>query len=407
MCHTLDVPDALHIVPSVPDAWLERFRAVAETCAGRALSEARLTQAVEQLSRRYTRERRALRHHLTDRDELHARLRFFLPRDLPKIIAPLNELHAVAALPSGPRWRVLDVGAGVGTTSLGTAWMARRSATAERVEVDALDRDPRVLSAFRRLAEDASKLGCVPMAVRGHVSDVAGSPPAPQLQGPYQLILVGLTLNELWGDAPEDDASAAAQGARWLEALAGRLSEDGVLIVLEPALRETSRRLHRVRDVLASREGPPHIFAPCLHSGTCPMLERDRDWCHEQLPARLPPSLVPLARQAGLRIEGLSYSYLTLRRRKGDLRMLEGGELAHRVVSRPLHSKGKLELLTCSEAGSLRVQRLRRHARDGNADLERCDRGCVARFEGQQDARGRLRVGAEDTVERLLAATAE
>jgi len=55
---------------------------------------------------------------------LAARLRFFLPRDLAKVAGPLGELGR--ALPAGPRWRILDVGAGLGTTTLGVAALAGR-----------------------------------------------------------------------------------------------------------------------------------------------------------------------------------------------------------------------------------------------------------------------------------------
>src|SRR5690349_9310405 len=55
------------------------------------------------------------------RAALCARMKFFLPRDLPKIQLPLAELAAVSALPAPGTLRVLDIGAGLGTTSLGAA----------------------------------------------------------------------------------------------------------------------------------------------------------------------------------------------------------------------------------------------------------------------------------------------
>ena len=99
--------------------------------------------------------------------------------------------------------------------------------------------------------------------------------------------MLGFVINELW----QEGEQAAERCAAWLARLCELLSDDGALIVLEPALRAQSRALQRVRGVLASVAGPPHVFAPCLHRGACPLLERERDWCHEQLPLPLPQAV--------------------------------------------------------------------------------------------------------------------
>lgn len=81
------------------------------------------------------------------------------------------------------------------------------------------------------------------------------------------------------------------------------------------------------------------------------MLERERDWCHEDLAEReLPPWLIPVAKAAGLRWEGPTYSYLVLRndgRTLRDALALREGEAAARVVSWPLRTKGKTEVTLC------------------------------------------------------------
>ncbi|MCZ7677503.1 MAG: hypothetical protein M5U28_01485 [Sandaracinaceae bacterium] len=96
---------------------------------------AALAAQVSHLSELYTRERQAIE--LAGRDAA-ARLRFFFLRDLPKIQGPLAELAAVGALPAGEVWRVLDVGAGYGTSFLGAAELATRAGAA-RLEVTVLE----------------------------------------------------------------------------------------------------------------------------------------------------------------------------------------------------------------------------------------------------------------------------
>ncbi|MCZ7677502.1 MAG: hypothetical protein M5U28_01480 [Sandaracinaceae bacterium] len=122
--------------------------------------------------------------------------------------------------------------------------------------------------------------------------------------------------------------------------------------MLEPATREITRELMALRDRFALDPGPPHVFAPCLRDGPCPMLPRERDWCHDQLPFVLPEPLARVAREAGLRWERLTYAYLTLRndeRRLWDLAARD--PRAHRVVGGPVESKGKSEGSAAARAG--------------------------------------------------------
>src|SRR5690606_23314837 len=101
------------------------------------------------------------------------------------------------------------------------------------------------------------------------------------------------------------------------------------------------------------------------------LLERERDWCHSQLPFALPEPLADLARTAGLRTERLTYAYLTLR---ADGRRLSRDPAALRLISNPLNSKGKTERDGCGEAGLVRLRLLDRDrdpARDAWIDGER------------------------------------
>src|SRR5262249_20604063 len=102
-------------------------------------------------------------------------------------------------------------------------------------------------------------------------------------------------------------------------------------------------------------------------------------WCHEDLPVDLPPALAPIARAAGLRWQGLTFSYLVLRK---DGKTLGAG---WRVVSDPIVTKGKRELFLCGKvspdvpAERLRVQRLDRHTSPANAAFGELVRGdCVS-----------------------------
>jgi hypothetical protein len=126
-----------------------------------------------------------------------------------------------------------------------------------------------------------------------------------------------------------------------------------------------------------------------LHAAPCPALARDGDWCHEDLPVDLPPWLVPVARTAGLRREGLTFSYVVLR--KDGVRLADAlesfaprpraGRL--RVVSSAMPSKGKLEAFVCGELwrggaavpARVRATRLDRDSRIENSAWSEVGRG--------------------------------
>lgn len=373
----------------VPEAFLDRVDAVASAVLGRRdATGAELGRRVSELSELYTRERGSLEE-ADPAENLAARLRFYLPRDLPKVTGPLSELAAAGALPAGRdgAWRVLDLGAGCGATTFGTAAFARSHDAARRLEVVAIDRDALALRCMRELAGDAAAASLAPIEVDTRTGDLSTAP-----DGPFDLVLLGLVLNELGDDLDKR--------ARLLTSLGSRLADDGAIVVIEPALRDVTRALHAVRDRIVA-DSTLGVFAPCLRGGACPMLESDRDWCHEDVPARLPERLVSVARTAGLRYERLTYSYLTLRRDSRSLREIAAGAPGepYRLVSQPRPTKGKLEVFGCGEPGRIRIVRLRRHRSERSAALDEARRGDILAVEGSPDDRGRLRLGPDAAVE--------
>jgi len=298
--------------PMPLEAWLTTIEDVAPRSLGPHDRRGEpLAAQVRALSELYTRRRDALPE---AGEALAARLRFYLPRDLPKVWGPLEELGD--ALPTGEVWRVLDLGAGLGTTSFGVASFAQD----RRLQVTAYERDAASIDVFESLAQAAQAAGLIaPLSLRAHRADLAKLDPASLPKA--DLILVGLTLNELFDADHLDDAEA------WLRALIRRLNEGGSLIVLEPALRETSRALQRLRDRLGD-----HVYAPCLRAGDCPLLRRERDWCHAQRAGELPTRLADIAKAAGLRWSRPTYAYLTLRADGRRLGGFGGGLAAKRTL---------------------------------------------------------------------------
>ncbi len=313
-----------------------------------------------------------------------ARLGFSFARDVPKGAAAVRELVLARALPFERTLRVLDLGAGLGATTWGLAralaaagYRGTLEATWVDADVEALDLATAILRA-RGGREGAVELRArtVPAAVDGPIHAASGR---------FDVILVGQVLSELDVTSPDDvrrERHAALVGSL----LEDRTDAEGAVVVIEPALRDRTRHLHHVRDLLASRGAT--VFAPCLHQAPCPALARESDWCHEDLAVDLPEWLVPVARAAGLRREGLTFSYVVLHR--GGRRWVDSiaaptGAARLRVVSGAIRTKGKLEAFTCGElsgpdglvAARARLMRLDRDEAPANAAWDHLERGDV------------------------------
>jgi SAM-dependent methyltransferase len=333
------------------------------------------------------------------RDAGAARLGFAFARDVPKGAGAVRELAATGTLRLGKEpLRVLDVGAGLGATTWGLVRALDASerrgrdapALGERparvVEATWLDPDAQALALGQELVRE--RAGARPEGIELRVQSVARSMSSVggiDGRGPFDVVLVGQVLSEL--DVGLSAEIRVDRHAAFLGDLLERFThEHGSLVIVEPALRDRTRHLHRVRDLLASRGAT--VFAPCMHGGPCPVLAHESDWCHEDLPVDLPRWLVPVARAAGLRREGLTFSYLVVR--KDGVRLAQSIPAAAvrlRVVSELIRTKGKREAFVCGElaadgegrsvAARVRATRLDRSASAFNAPWAELRRGDV------------------------------
>lgn len=318
------------------------------------LASSALTRAIVDRSERYTSDRARLAAPVDKVGDLAARAAFFTIADAMKIAIPFAELAGRGALPATRPLRVTDLGAGCGAMSLGLI-----ASTTEPLTILAIDRDQPALAIAAAAVKDFARRRGARVEITTRVDDATKAKlPA------SDLIVIGTLLNEL------DPAARLAIVERALAAIA----PDGAVIIIEPALRETSRALHELRDVILGR-GAAHVFAPCTRGiAPCPALADPSDWCHEHRTLALPRRTAELARLTHLRDGGMKFSYLVLRH---DARTLVDEPEAWRIVSAPRSQKGKLEVIGCSAAGRIPLRLLRRNRGDHNRDIERAERGDV------------------------------
>jgi thiamine-phosphate pyrophosphorylase len=279
--------------------------------------------------------------------------------------------------------RVLDLGAGMGAMTWGLAAACEEASRCadggRRIVADWVDENVGAMEVGKDLASAAFPR----LDVRTHPRGIF----APQ-RGRYDVVFLGQVLSEVDLDrTPEERIELHARLVGIL--IEQHLEKDGSLIVVEPALKDRTRHLHAVRarvlEESARRGTPANVFAPCLHDGSCPALAQSSDWCHEDLPIDLPEWLVPIAKRAGLRWQGLTFSYLVLRVDGASCMdrssTVAAGSLGwSRVTSNRLVSKGREEVCLCAAeppGSARRLYRIDREASEANASWDTIHRGDV------------------------------
>jgi ribosomal protein RSM22 (predicted rRNA methylase) len=335
----------------------------------------RLVQAVSQLSRSFTKERADLsRPYLEDPAAAAAYLSYFLPVNLSKIQILLDEMPADQAR---ERLMVLDLGSGPGTGALATLdWWNHRKHTGA-LTVVAVDNSPTALTKATQLWNGY----CHADGIRGasyqsHKGDLEQAAWLAQVRprAPFDLIILANTLNEIHAGAKDP---IAARTTVVTEALS-LLSPSGTMMILEPALRETSRALHQLRDRLL-QEKHCTVYSPCLHENGCPAVANPYDWCHEERAWEPPTVIRQIDEEVGFIKDGLKFSYLLLR--KDGKTIVERRPDVYRVVSELRQLKGEKRAWLCNEQGRQEIGRQDRLASSQNAAFDAWHRGAIVQIE--------------------------
>jgi ribosomal protein RSM22 (predicted rRNA methylase) len=384
---------------------------------------AEIAKGVEELSNLYTRQRRRLSSELLKNAALRkAYLGYFLPCNLVKVRRIFQEIlaHPQGALHFTGHRRLLDIGCGPGTNLLGfLSLLVEGTVLTDSLECVALDSVRENLQDAEQLFSrysDRLKQSRDIAPLRTYQAELS-HPPLLSVNEPlFDFVVFGNVLNELFLNRKDriqercDLVAALAQ--KWL-------SRDGFLILLEPALKETSRELLLLRDCLLDRTDL-RVYAPCVHNLHCPAVapENFSDWCHEDRSWVSPRLIQAIDALVGNRKESLKYSYVVFNRlglsvaeaahwqarNKGkDSGTGEVSSQAWRVVSERLEEKGKSSAYFCGVQGRARVTRLQKHGSKNNQDFGKLERGQVVVTQGlRMKSALDWRVEAKTVVEDLM-----
>lgn len=341
----------------------------------KGVPQSRLAQVVSDLSRLFTKQRTELsRSYLEDPATVMAYLSYFVPVNLSKIQVLLDEMPTD---PLQERFSVLDLGSGPGTGSVAVLdWWHYQKHTGA-LTVVAVDSSPAALGQANQLwIRYCQMVGMTTASFERHEGNLEQASWLTQVRprAPFDIIILANSLNELYVCAKDPIAARTNFVAEALSLLA----PSGTMMILEPALRETSRALHHVRDRLL-KEKQCTVFSPCLHENRCPALVNPYDWCHEERAWDPPTEIRQIDDEVGFIKDALKFSYLLLR--KDARTIVERRPDVYRVVSELRELKGEKRAWLCNEQGRHEVGRQDRLASSQNEAFDAWHRGAIVQIE--------------------------
>lgn len=181
----------------------------------------------------------------------------------------------------------------------------------------------------------------------------------PERAPSFHLWVLSYCLNEI----PSFDAALVARV--FLKEMQAHLEKDGLIILVEPALKLQSRKLLAWRQALLDemkrqRIRDFKILTPCLGHQQCGALSVAEDWCHEEVSWWRPPYFRTLDELVLLDRKSLPFSYLVLIRSEKPLSVLfsqctEAKKLS-RLVSPSHKVGGHWEAYICDQYGKRRLR---------------------------------------------------
>lgn len=327
-------------------------------------------RGVAEMSGYFTSERGQLTKNYLNKKELRAGyILYFMMSNFLKVIFCLEAVSAKKRY--NKTIKMADVGCGPGTASL--ACLEYFKDTDAQLEVTAVDQNSGALHDAKHLFQHYTNSGRA--SFKTVLSDLHFKNVSSALREKFDIIIMANFLSEM------HDLSSQAS---FIKRAAKHLADNGIIIVVEPALRWTTRNLMKVRDMVLSHQTDGQrmvMLAPCLHNNSCPMLSGShRDWCHMYLDWKRPGVIEKIDRLIGSYKDYLKFSYLILE--PSHHLTIAPSYQSWRVVSAPMRSKGRVELLLCNSRGLNKVSLQDKNLSQPNADFERVKRGDLVEYDG-------------------------
>jgi ribosomal protein RSM22 (predicted rRNA methylase) len=273
------------IYPQILEEWWTQFVLRELGFASLFDCSRRIEKNIQTLSDAYTKQREFRTDLFKDPELLSAYGLFFFPQTYARTKFVFREILNRGWKPSGPV-SILDLGSGAGAASFSIA-----SEIQNEVSITAVDRSKPALSVMQKIASECLRKNC-----EIHEHDIWNW--ANREKKKYDVIVASFSLSETHVSLQQ-----------WTNTLLRLLNDSGIVLVLEPSLKETSENIELWRNEIAQKTSL-YIWGPCLHRKECPLLMEGKYWCHEVRSWKPPESLAFMNRCLYREIHITKFSFL-------------------------------------------------------------------------------------------------
>lgn len=234
--------------------------------------------------------------------QLGAYLLYYWPISYQQIYYAIKNCSNIENIFKKDSIKILDVGCGPAPASVTICDFLAQNSSA-KLSVTLMDYSSSALDLASHIYK--SDLKSVPITTRVH--NIEKDPL--ELHDSFDIIVMSHALNELWKDNP----NFIEKRTDFLLDLSKKLEKNGLLLLSEPALLNTSRNLIALRDRLL--ENGFSVLSPCLGHNKCPALQAGPNHtCHADIQWKPIEPIASIAKKAKLDRESVKMTYFILQK---------------------------------------------------------------------------------------------
>ncbi len=269
---------------------------------------------------------------------------YFFPQTYVRTLFPLQELLGFRNWkPSTSDIHLLDLGSGAGASGFAAARTLHESFPDQRIHLTLVDQEKHLLHLGENLHHEVLSKEFKNLSLTKQTADFINITSwKPTRNASWDLITISFCLNEAFAGKPLQALYD------WLGELRRCLKPGGILLILEPSLKESSERLENLRNLIAASEDWK-IWGPCLHSQTCPLLANGKYWCHEVRSWKLPRTVQMINNHMRRTPEDLKFSFLMLGQKAPEA--IPASASQFRLIAPIAAMHGKLLTSGCNSQG--------------------------------------------------------
>ncbi len=302
----------------------------------------RIAKSLLALQRGLTGERRlAGEGYMDSPDTLGSYLLYYYGITHRQITLALNSVINSVEFEKENPCRILDVGAGPAPAAMAIVdLLLSKGLREENLSVKLIDSSPKALNLAKKIFSREHP----GVSLESEVLSLEKKLPA--IKGSYEFVVASHVFNELW----KNSSDALEKRFTLLERLAEGLTDDGLLLLSDPALLQTSREMIALVGKV-KKHGLLRVISPCPvafnEAGLCPLFLAEAPesaTCHATITTDFDATTLRIANAAGLKRDAVKMTFFVLKKESSSVT----SKNTLRVVSDGMLNKsGRVRFLLC------------------------------------------------------------